>query len=372
MLQRLSPRMRRNILRILPFGVIWLLFSQVFLLSDYAAVGDFSNVPDTAIKLDFGIYCFATLAVSVLGLLVGTIELVYLNNRFAHQSLSRKIVYKTLFYALLMLGITVTTFPIAAVMELDTTLMDGRVWHKLSTFLVSKTHLGTVVQLSATLGASLFYAEISEHMGHKVLLNFFTGKYHTPREEVRIFMFSDMKSSTHIAEQIGHIKYFELLRAYYVDLSEGIIAHAGEIYQYVGDEVIVSWPVEEGLKNRNCLQCFFAMKHDLRKRADWYRRHFGLVPDFKAGFHVGAVTTGEIGALKKEIIFTGDVLNATARIQGRCNTYGVDLLISGDLLERLGLEAGGTVRSLGEHKLRGKARKVQLFTLAGGPATASA
>ncbi len=370
MLKALSPRTRRDLLRILPFGIIWFLFSQIFLLSDYAAVGNFTDVPDSAIQLAPDIYFFAVFAVTVVGLLVGTVEVRYLNNRFAHQSFSRKILYKTLFYSFLLFLVTVTTFPIAAAMELDTGLLDARVWDKLTAFLGSKTYLGTVVQLATMLGVSLFYAEISEHMGPRVLTNFITGKYHKPKEETRIFMFSDMKSSTRIAEQIGHSRYFELLRAYYTDLSTGIIDHAGEIYQYVGDEVIVSWPVKEGVKDRNCLACFFAMKRDLRARTDGYRRRFGVAPDFKAGFHVGAVTTGEIGALKKEIIFTGDVLNATARIQGLCNTFGVDLLVSGELLEHLGPDASRGARSLGTRTLRGKAREVELFTLPEGVVTA--
>lgn len=362
MFKQLSPKTKRNIIRILPFGVIWFIFSQIFIISDYAAVGNFSDVPDTAIKLDLGIYFFASLAVSTVGLFVGTVEVIYLNNRFAKRSLTQKIVYKTLLYALLLFSVVLITFPVAASMELGSSFFDKRVWDKLLTFLGSKTFLSTAIQLGTMLGVSLIYAEISEHMGHGVLLNFFTGKYHTPREESRIFMFSDMNSSTQIAERLGHIKYFEMLRAYYADLSDSIVRHGGEIYQYVGDEVVVSWPMQDGLKNSNCIKCFFAMKKDLRDKADWYQQHFGLVPDFKAGFHVGAVTTGEIGVLKKEIIFTGDVLNATARIQGLCNKFKVGLLISSDLLTLLDRRIFKT-RSLGQCELRGKTRAVELFTL---------
>ena len=57
------------------------------------------------------------------------------------------------------------------------------------------------------------------------------------------------------------------------------------------------------------------LKNRLKSRTAWYNQKFGVNPDFKAGIHLGEVTTGEIGALKKEIIFTGDVLNTTARIQ---------------------------------------------------------
>ncbi len=363
MLKKLSPKTKRNIARILPFGVIWFLFSQIFFISDYAAVGDMDNLPETAIRLEPGIYFFAAIAVTVLGLVIGAIELTYLNRRLSTTSLAWTIVFKTLFYTTLILIVIIITFPIAASMEMDTSILDRQVWDKLLSFFGSKTFLSTLVQSGVSLGASLFYSEINEHLGPGVLTNFLTGKYHTPKEETRVFMFTDMKSSTRIAEEIGHSRYFELLRAYYADLSDSIVNHGGVIYQYVGDEVIVSWPAEEGIKDQNCIACFFAMKHDLSKKAKWYQDRFGVVPDFKAGLHVGPVTTGEIGALKKEIIFTGDVLNATARIQGLCNQYKVDLLISGELLKSLGAQRLYEVLPLGRCILRGKTQTFKLFTL---------
>ena len=65
------------------------------------------------------------------------------------------------------------------------------------------------------------------------LTYFLIGKYHKPIQEDRIFMFLDMKSSTTIAEKIGHVKYFEMLREYYSDLSNPIVQYHGEVYQYV-------------------------------------------------------------------------------------------------------------------------------------------
>lgn len=296
-------------MRIVPFGVIWFLMFQVFLISDYTAAGSFSNVPDTSIVLDPGIYLFATLAVTALGCLVGAIELLYLSRRLTSVSLGAKLLGKTLFYAALLAAVTLVTFPIGAAMEMDTGLMDERVWERLRGFLISKTSLSNGVQLLTSLVASLFYAEISEHMGPHVLTNFLTGRYHTPKEERRVFLFSDMKSSTTIAERLGHARYFELLRAYYDALAAAIVDHGGEVYQYIGDEVVVSWPEAVGLRDAGCIRCVLQMKRDLHQRADWFEDRFGVVPDFKAGLQVGAVTTGEVGALKREIVFTGDVLN---------------------------------------------------------------
>lgn len=360
----LSPSARRNVSRIIPFGIIWLVSGLVFLIVEKAAAGDWDNLPATGIQMDYKIFIFSSLAITGVGLLVGTIELVYINNFFARKSFARKVLYKLLLYTFVIFVITIITYPIAASMELNVSIFDEQVWDKLYGYLTSFSHLSTDVQLATALFASIFYAEISENVGHGVLMNFFTGKYHAPVEEKRIFMFLDMKSSTTIAEELGHIEYFKMLREYYADISKSIVEYSGEVYQYVGDEIIVSWKYKDGTKNNNCVKCFFAMKEDLRERSDWYEEKFGVVPTFKAGIHFGKVTTGEVGVLKKDIMFTGDVLNATARIQGLCNTYGVDLLISADLMESLNLDSEFQVEFLGQNELRGRKENIELYTIA--------
>ncbi|SMG06435.1 adenylate/guanylate cyclase domain-containing protein [Arenibacter troitsensis] len=360
---QLSSKTRRNLTRIIPFGIIWLVSGWVFWIVEQAAVGNSYQDQSSRITMNFEVFLFSSAALMIVGLLIGTIELIYLNQVFSKKSFTKKIVYKTIFYILLLLIITFITYPIAKSLELDISIFDPRVWHMFGDYLTSITHLSTDIQLATSLLVSLFYSEISENIGHGVLMNFFTGKYHTPTEELRIFMFSDMKSSTAIAEQLGHIKYFELLKEYYADFTEAIIQHSGEIYQYVGDEIIISWRYEDGIANNNCIKCFFAMKKDLQKRTEWYSTNYGIAPTFKAGFHFGKVTTGEIGVLKKEIIFTGDVLNTTARIQGLCNQYNVDILISRDLCQSLLLEPEFRMQSLGRKELKGKEQDLELFTV---------
>ena len=176
-------------------------------------------------------------------------------------------------------------------------------------------------------------------------------------------MFLDMKSSTTFAEQLGHVRYFELLREYYKDLTNGIINHLGEVYQYIGDEVVITWKSDKGVKDNNCMKCFLAMKKDLENRKSFYLQQFGLAPAFKAGLHMGKVTVGEIGALKKEIFFTGDVLNVTSRIQGLCNEHAVDLILSQDLHSNLSSSDEFKFKSLGSASLKGRSTPLNLFSL---------
>ena len=367
---RLSPRTRRNLLRILPFGVIWFLLAQVFLISDWAAAGSFADVPETAIVLDPRIYLFATLAVAAVGCLVGALELLVLDDFLAGHSLGVKLLGKTLFYGGLLGLVILVTFPVAAALEMGVGLRDPTVWSRLGDFAFSKTSLATGVQLGTSLVASLFYGEIAEHMGPQVLTNFLTGRYHTPREERRVFLFSDMKDSTAIAERLGHRRYFEFLDTYYRTLSDAIVDHGGGVYQYVGDEIVVSWPEATGIREAACLRCTAAMQDALASAAAGFRARFDVTPGFRAGLQTGPATTGELGALKKDIVFSGDVLNQTARIQALCKEHGADVLVGDELACLLEAPPPFRLRPLGRHRLRGKDEPVAVHALERDEATA--
>jgi len=127
--------------------------------------------------------------------------------------------------------------------------------------------------------------------------------------------------------------------------------------------MIVCWKLKDGLKNNNSIECFFAMKRALVGQKKKYESKFGILPTFKAGLHFGTVTTGEIGSLKKEIIFTGDVLNTSARIQGLCNHFDADLLVSEDLAKILQLPATYAIRSVGDNLLRGRSKTMEIFAV---------
>jgi adenylate cyclase len=360
----LSPKTRRNILRIIPFGVIWLLFSIVYIQLEKGFLGNLNYYPSTGNPYNFSQNIFITPAGAfITGLLIGTIEILYLNKLFLQKSFTKKIIYKSLIYLAIIISFILLLSAIANATELRSGFFSKQVWDNAWAFFTDYAFLSVAFFMAVVILVSQFYMEVSENIGQGVLHNFFTGKYHTPTEEERIFMFLDMKSSSTIAEKLGHIKYFEMLREYYSDLSDPIVKYSGEIYQYVGDEIIVSWKLTNGLKSNNCIQCFYAIKAAIKKQAAKYNGRFGLLPEFKAGFHFGKVTTGEIGDIKKEIIFTGDTLNTTARIQGLCNTHKVDILISGDLVKRLSLQPFFQTTTLGENVLRGKDEKMELFTI---------
>ena len=64
-------------------------------------------------------------------------------------------------------------------------------------------------------------------------------------------MFLDLKSSTTHAEQLGHIKYSQLIQDCFYELTEVVTRREAQIYQYVGDEIVLTWPYEKGIKNKS-------------------------------------------------------------------------------------------------------------------------
>ena len=361
----ISPTHKRNITKIIPFGIIFLIFGVLWALIERGLLGNLEYYPadprmprefsNTLITLSFGSL--------ILGWIFGSIEILFLNKLFVRRSFGIKILIKTIIYIITLCIFLVSLSIVLNSIARNVPLFDPIVFEAVSIFFTTFSFWVVIIYMGVVISIMLFFSEVSDNLGQGVLMNFLIGKYHKPREEERIFMFLDMKSSTTIAEKLGHVDYYKLLNEYYADITEAIIQTSGEIYQYVGDEIVVSWKLKNGLQGNNCLRCFFTIKEIFNRVSKKYINEYGLVPGFKAGFHYGKVTTGEIGVVKKEIIFTGDVLNTTARIQSMCNTFDVDILISDDLITNLKIENEYALEEIGECELRGKDEKVKLQTV---------
>jgi len=177
-------------------------------------------------------------------------------------------------------------------------------------------------------------------------------------------MFLDLRGSTAIAEKLGEALYFNFLKDLVKDATPGILNAKGEIYQYVGDEIVVSWKKDAGSENANCLKCFFDVQRRIKEKSAYYSERYDVVPEFKAGLHYGFVTVGEIGIVKREIAYSGDVLNTTARIQSKCNDLGVNILLSKYLLDKLeSLPNPFQSIEIGKIELRGKQDAIELYTV---------
>ncbi|HZZ25263.1 MAG TPA: adenylate/guanylate cyclase domain-containing protein, partial [Roseiarcus sp.] len=158
----------------------------------------------------------------------------------------------------------------------------------------------------ATAFVFAFMVDVNTLLGQNVLLNFITGRYYAPR---------------------------------------------------------VDWKLKEGTTDGRCVAACFAAIDQLARHAPDYRRELGEAVAVRAGLHCGPVVTGEMGSVRKEIVFLGDTVNTAARIQELCRQTGDRVIASADLIDRLKLPRGIAKRSLGDLRLRGKGADLALYAL---------
>ena len=205
------------------------------------------------------------------------------------------------------------------------------------------------------------YVEINDKYAPGVFIDILAGKYIQPKIENRIIMFIDLKDSTPIAEKLGHQQYFLFIREFIYYVSLALIEHGGIIYQYVGDEIVVSWKYSKQ-NIKNCLAAVIAARKIIGRSGGRFRRIYGVIPEFHLGIHAGDVTVGEIGVIKKDLAMSGDTMNTTARIRSACDEMSEKFLVSAEFAEKCNLRKEELV-SLGVTELKGKAEGIELFAL---------
>lgn len=236
----------------------------------------------------------------------------------------------------------------------------------LSTFMIKLLSVPTGVFLAYVLIVSTVFTLIRQMnwmLGPRLLGNILMGRYHSPQQEERIFLFLDLKSSVTHAEKMGHQLFSRLIQTAFRDLTDAVLKTNAEVHQYTGDGAIITWTIQDGIENANCLKFYGHFDGIIQKKRNEYLKNFSLVPEFKAGVHLGTVTSAEIGVLKRDIAFHGDAINTAARIQAKCSELGHSLLISKQLFNSIKDFPEFKSISLGNFDLKGKAEPLEIFSV---------
>ncbi len=196
---------------------------------------------------------------------------------------------------------------------------------------------------------------ITNIIGPRTFLNFITGRYHKPIEENRFVLFVDIAGSTGLAERLGGIGIHRLLDHTFRLLTLAVVDYRGEVLNYVGDEVIVTWPERLGAIDCRPLRCFMAMRNELSRASSQFEREFGAVPRIRGSLHFGSVIVGEIGDIKRAIVFNGDVMNTAARLEELSRNVDGGFLASLVAMQRFQSAPPFAIRDLGRLAIRGRA-----------------
>lgn len=343
--------------------IIWMLIGFFIAVYDHLVLHTQVSLGVTP-NYSFLISVFRNVGAGLIGALLGGSLLVfYIDEKYRDKPYGYTISIVTLCFMMIIGIITVIMGLTIVPYQLNRPLSDPLTRRAVISFMTDSYPLKNGLVWAFIVAITHLLLQVSSKFGHETFFHIVTGKYNTPKKEKRIFMFLDLNASTTIAERLGNERYHALLKDFFADITNPILENKGNIYQYVGDEVVVAWNYKDGLEKSHCLKCFFDIKMTIENKQDKYTQSYGLLPTFKAGIHSGSVIAGEIGIVKRDITYSGDVLNTTSRILGKCGEFNEELIISADLLEMLSSAKEYSSKLLGSIQLRGKERKVAILAL---------
>ncbi len=226
---------------------------------------------------------------------------------------------------------------------------------------------GEIRDTIISLGLVLFFIvqfQFTSIIGFKRFSNLLAGRYFRPVEEDRIFLFVDLIGSSAAARQLGDVRFHEYLADFFHQMDRAIVRNGGEIVSYVGDAVIITWPLSEKPdKNSSSVRTLVTMHKLLKNQSEYFEREYGRVPQFRAALHGGPVVVGECGDSRRQVTFLGDVVNMTARIEEVGKSNGEPYIISDALSGRVTQPRDVGFVELGMFDLKGSDEPFKLHAL---------
>ena len=176
-------------------------------------------------------------------------------------------------------------------------------------------------------------------------------------------MFSDIRSFTTMSESMTPQDTFTFVNAYLQRVGPEIRKHNGIIVKYLGDGLMAIFP--NGADD--AVQAGIAKLKKIREY-NQQRQTKGYPPIYIGiGIHVGHLMVGMVG---EENRMQGDALsdsvNLTARLEGLTKFYGVSLLISEQVMERLSDPSQYEIRFLDRAIVKGKTEPISIYEVMDG------
>ena len=344
--------------------VFWMALNTVFVVSAYLVLQAASlTAPQLALP-PFAIMWGLVMAISIFyGAALGLIDRLFEGRVSPRISLGMRILGKGLLYSGAYIAIASV-----GLLVLDLILAPFR-FGPINLDPVGTGRITILLTLAPTTVAGNFLIsfinQVNRSFGPGLLAAMIMGRYRKPVCEKRVFMFMDLRDSTALAERLGPDKYSAMVRDLFHDTDSVVPRYQAEVFQHVGDEVVLTWNARGLTDATDCLLLFFAVRETIRARAKRYIERYGVLPEFKAGLHVGDVVAVEVGDIRREVAYHGDTINTASRIQGLCNEYQRTLLVSRTLLDLCHLENHPDLKAedIGKLQLKGKQTLVDVIAI---------
>jgi len=178
-------------------------------------------------------------------------------------------------------------------------------------------------------------------------------------------LFADIRSFTSISE--GKLPYdvVFLLNRYFRATGHAIEAAGGTVDKFIGDGVMAIFGLnrEPRAACRQALDAARRMAAALDDLNDTLSGDLDVPLRIGIGLHAGPAIVGEMGYERTaHITAIGDTVNTASRLEALTKKFGVELVVSQDLLDRAGVDLGDTPRH--DVEIRGRQGRLAVRALA--------
>lgn len=175
------------------------------------------------------------------------------------------------------------------------------------------------------------------------------------RGESRVvtMLFTDLRGSTALSEQMNSGDFIRMLNHYYAEMIEIVNTWLGNILDFVGDAIVAVYgaPKENRHAANDAIACAVAMQRRMIAVNAWNREQGYPELAMGIGIHTGKAVLGTIGSqVRAKYDMIGRNVNLASRIQSYAE--GGQILISTEALEAAGQQV--VLKPDGEKQIRPK------------------
>ena len=181
-------------------------------------------------------------------------------------------------------------------------------------------------------------------------------------ESLATVLFSDIRSFTTLAEQLGPQPTVTFLNEYFARMVDCISSHGGMLDKFIGDAIMAVFglPVPGADDEDRALRAAIAMLRSLREWNREREQRGEPMLDIGLGLNTDTVVAGNIGSPKRmDYTIIGDGVNLAARLESACKHYGAHLLLSEFTIAKL--NGVYRLREIDRVIVKGKTKPVAVF-----------
>jgi adenylate cyclase len=178
-----------------------------------------------------------------------------------------------------------------------------------------------------------------------------------------VLLFADLRGFTDLSESIAPEAVIGALDAWFDRIAGAAHAFGGEVLKFIGDGVLVVFPIGERSPSAACDAALSAVRAARAGMAhlNRTRNREGKRPlQFGLALHLGEMLWGNVGTADRlDFTAIGPAVNLVSRLEGLCRPLGHSVLVTG----AIAAETTATLTPLGDRFLRGIAASCAVFTL---------